>query len=530
MIKTLLSLRLRALFAGMTAQGRQKNKRGIGTVILFVVLYLYVAAVALGMMGVMFYALAEPYHSMGLDWLYFAMAALMALGFSVIGSVFTTQSQLYDAKDNALLLSMPIPPRLILLSRVLPLLGLNMVFSCIVILPATVVYAYCIKFSFALIVGQLISLLAVTVLAQAIGCLLGWLLHLLLSKVNKSVASLVYMIAFLVPYFYLTSKANEIMTSMITQGQAIADTLSWIWPIYALGKGSAGELLYSLGSLALCVICFGIAYAVLSATFLKAATSVSAGRKRRKLDLSRSSTATPANAIFSKELRKFLNTPVYLTNMGLGLIMTLALAVTGIWLRKDLQPLVELLGLGEYTVLLVCGIVAYLGCMTAISCPSVSLEGKNLWILKSMPISSKNILLAKLGLHNRLAIPVNALAGLTLSIGYGCSVVEILLCTLFCGLTALLYGLIGMNAGLKWAKLDYISEAYPCKQSIAVMVAMFGSMGVPMALALLYIFVLRDHLSPMVYLISCTAALAAASYGLYKLLTTWGAKKWESLG
>ena len=97
-------------------------------------------------------------------------------------------------------------------------------------------------------------------------------------------------------------------------------------------------------------------------------------------------------------------------------------------------------------------------------------------------------------------------------------------------LSALLYGLIGMNAGLKWAKLDYISEAYPCKQSVAVMVSMFGSMGIPMALGLLYIFVLADHLAPTVYLSICTAALALACFGLYKLLTTWGAKKWESLG
>ena len=48
----------------------------------------------------------------------FATAGLMALGLSVFGSVFATQSQIYDAKDNGLLLSMPIPPRTILLSWV----------------------------------------------------------------------------------------------------------------------------------------------------------------------------------------------------------------------------------------------------------------------------------------------------------------------------------------------------------------------------------------------------------------------------
>lgn len=529
MIRTLLSIRLRALLAGMTAQARKKNRRSTGTLLLLAVLYLYVAAAALGMMGLLFYSLAEPYHQLGLDWLYFAMAALLALGLSVIGSVFTTQSQLYDARDNALLLSMPIPPRLILLSRVLPLLGVNLIFSGIVILPATVVYGWRVGCSFPMIAGQLICALAVTVLAQAIGCVLGWLLHLLLSRVNKSVASIVYMAAFLGPYFYLTSRANALLTSMITQGKSIADKLSWIWPIRALGKGSAGALLYSLGGLAVCCICFAAAYAVLSATFLKTAASVSAGRRRQRLDLRRGAAATPKNAIIAKELRKFLNTPVYLTNMGLGLVMVPAMAIAGIWFRGDLLSYARLLGLDEYKALLICGVVAYTGSMAAVSCPSVSLEGRNLWILKSMPISSKDILLAKLGLHNRLTVPVCALAGLILCAVYGCGIAQTLLCAVFCGLTALLYGLIGMNAGLKWAKLDYISEAYPCKQSVAVLVAMFGSMGVPLALTLLYSFVLMEHMSPTVYLIACTAALAAAVCALYKLLTGWGARKWESL-
>ena len=48
---------------------------------------------------------------MGLTWLYFAMAGTAALALSMLGSVFMTQAQLYDAKDNERLLSMPIPPK-----------------------------------------------------------------------------------------------------------------------------------------------------------------------------------------------------------------------------------------------------------------------------------------------------------------------------------------------------------------------------------------------------------------------------------
>ena len=86
MIKSLLSVRFRALFAGMTAQGRKKKKRNTGMVILFAILYLYLIAAVGGVMCLTFYSLAEPYHTMGLDWLYFAIAGLMGLGLAVFGS------------------------------------------------------------------------------------------------------------------------------------------------------------------------------------------------------------------------------------------------------------------------------------------------------------------------------------------------------------------------------------------------------------------------------------------------------------
>ena len=68
----------------------------------------------------MFVVFAElvPLCEMGLTWLYFAMAGTAALAFSMLGSVFMTQAQLYDAKDNERLLSMPIPPKYILLTRI----------------------------------------------------------------------------------------------------------------------------------------------------------------------------------------------------------------------------------------------------------------------------------------------------------------------------------------------------------------------------------------------------------------------------
>ena len=127
MTKALLRVRFRALFHSMLRQSRQKRRHGTGMTVLFILLFAYVGWSSAACSPSCSVSWPPAYHTAGLDWLYFA-TGLYGSGLSVFGSVFATQSQIYDAKDNGLLLSMPIPPRTILLSRVLPLVVLNGVF------------------------------------------------------------------------------------------------------------------------------------------------------------------------------------------------------------------------------------------------------------------------------------------------------------------------------------------------------------------------------------------------------------------
>ncbi len=528
MMKALLRLRFQALFAGFTAQSRKKKKNiSKGMLVFYVILYLYLIVAIFGMMGMLFYSLAEPYHMLGLDWLYFAMASLMGLGFGVFGSVFSTQNQLYDAKDNDLMLSMPIPPSKILISRMIPLLALNLLFVGAVMLPAMVVYAIFVEFSMAGLLAEILIMLGVVFLAQTISCLLGWLLHLVLSKMNKSVASMAFMVAFLAIYFYGYSQANSILTSMALNGQAIADALkSWAWPLYAAGQGCMGDLIKLVLFLAICAVAFGAVWLVLSATFLRTATARRSGR-RKKLRLDGNSARSAYSAMTGKELRKFVGSPVYLTNMGIGILMVLALPVAGIIFRDDVSMILFLLGLtGSSRYLVVIAAVSYLISTMCISTPSVSLEGKNLWILKSLPVSGKQILLAKLGTHCLLTLPVTVICSGVLCLVYRCTIASTLLACLIVGLLNLFNGLLGLICGLKWARLDYISEAYPCKQSVSVLVTMFSLMGISLAGILIYIFLPMDALLFGV-LVACVLGLACI--GFYKALTGWGVKKWDAL-
>lgn len=528
MMRALLAVRFRALFAGLMQQGRRKKKISPGVTILYVVLYLYLLIVICGMTSMAFLSLVEIYHPLGLDWLYFAIAAMASLGLSVFGSVFATQSQLYDAKDNGLLLSMPVTPSAILISRMVPLLAINLLFSSAVMIPASAVYAIKVGFSAGNLVAQLVTLLAVTILAQAIACLLGWLLHLLLNRMNKSLASMLYMVLFLGLYFYLYSQAGTILNAMADNAGGIAGALkTWVWPLYAAGLGCVGGWAYLAIFTAIAAVAFGIICAILSLTFLRSAT-MQRSRKRRRLDLGKAGAGSPSRTIVTKELRKFLRCPVYLTNMGLGILLTAALPVAGLIFRDNLLVMAQIPLVKPMVPLLLCAMLAFTVSTMCISTPSVSLEGKNIWILKSVPLASRTILLCKLRFHCLATMPVTMVSGLILAVTYECSIPDALLTALVPGLLALLCGLLGMITGLKWARLDYISEAYPCKQSVSVLVSMFGMMGVPLVFGLAYAF-LSPVMSSTLFLALCAAILAIACFGLYRAMVTWGCRKWEAL-
>ena len=534
MMRALLAVRFRALLSSTIRQAKIKGKSTKGTAILFAILFLYLGVVILGMMGAMFHSLAQPYHQQGLDWLYFAMAGLIALGFTVFGSVFSTQNQLYDAKDNDLLLSMPIKPWQILLSRMIPLLALDLLFSALVMVPAIVVYAVFVKFSALSLMLQLLGLIGIAFLAMAVTCLLGWLLHLLISRMNKSLASVLFMVVFLGTYFGIYFNASNLLSAMTANSSSIANTVqSWIWPLYALGTGCTGNILLLLAFLLIAALLFAIVCKFLSATFFRTTLSAGNQRKAHSKKQAAEKNNTPVGAIVRKEWRKFLNCPVYLTNMGMGILMTVAITAAGVIFRNKLLEALNIPGFSEFLAdllpLLICGMLAFTISTMCISTPSVSLEGPNLWILKSMPLSSKQILLAKLRFHILATVPVTTVCALVLAVAYGCNVLDIIFCSVVCGLLALLNGIIGMLTGLKWAKFDYISEIYPCKQSIAVIISMLSMMGLPALFGILYGTLFADFLSTTLFLGLSVLLLACIAWAFYRLLVTWGTRKWDSL-
>ena len=164
MVNVLLKKQLFEIFRSYFYDAKKNRPRSKASTILFFVLY---AVLMIGFVGGMFVLLAwsicQPLVASGMGWLYFTLFAGLAILLGVFGSVFNTFSSLYQAKDNDLLLSMPIPIRAILASRLLGVYLMGLMFSGVVLLPAVVVYFLTARLTAAAVVGCVLLLLLVSI-------------------------------------------------------------------------------------------------------------------------------------------------------------------------------------------------------------------------------------------------------------------------------------------------------------------------------------------------------------------------------
>lgn len=100
-------------------QQKPGKPQGAGKMVSFIALGVFLAACFMFAMGSMFLLVAYGLVKNNMSWMYFSLTAIAPSRFQGSGSVFAAQSYVFDAKDNELLLSMPIKPGAILLSRIL---------------------------------------------------------------------------------------------------------------------------------------------------------------------------------------------------------------------------------------------------------------------------------------------------------------------------------------------------------------------------------------------------------------------------
>lgn len=523
MIKALVKKQMQELFKSYFVNRKTGKARSKGSVIGFFILF----ALLMGFLGVMFYGmstlLADAFIAMKLDWLYFAFMGLIATLLGTFGSVFNTYAGIYHATDNELLLSMPIKPSAILFARISGVYLLGLLYEALAFVPAMICYWIKATPTVLNVLFPIFLLFVLSFFIAALTCLLGWLVALISSKLkNKNIITVLLSLVFLGLYYFVCMRFNNLLSALVANAQVIGSKIqAAVYPAYAFGLAATGKPLYMLIFTLFVAVCFGLTYYVMSRSFVKITTTKS-GDKKKEYKEKPVKIRNIKSALFYKELKRFTSSPTYMMNCGLGLVFIPALAVVAIIKADDINFFFTNMmpAIAPLKPIIAVAIICSMFSLNNISAPSISLEGKSLWQLQSLPVDAYEVLEAKVSLCARLniipAIIATEILGLVIKAEYVTIVLMFALVIVFAWFMATL----GVVLNLKMPNLTWTNETVPVKQGMPVMIQLFGGWFLSFGLFGLG-FLLRNTVG-----VSITLGLFAAVLTLATLLlNNWLKKK-----
>lgn len=533
MLKLLVKKQLFEIFRSYFYDAKKNKARSKGATIGYMALFvLLMVGVLGGIFAWLSVTMCVPMAEMGVDWLYFVIMGMMAVFLGAFGSVFNTYAGLYLAKDNDLLLSLPIPVRVIMTSRLLSVYLLGLMYSGIVILPAIIVYWCTVPITAGGVLGGVVLLFVISLFVLTLSCALGWVVAKVSLKLkHKSFITMVLFLVFFGLYYFVCFRLQAIIGELLLNAAEYGDKIKGgAYPLYLFGRVGCGDGAAMLIVSAVVIALLALVWYLIARSFLHIATASGSTAKTTYRERTARQVSADA-ALLRKEFSRFTASPNYMLNCGLG---ALFLLVGGVVLLIKGGTLITVLneafaGREGCAPLLLATIVCLLASMNDPAAPSVSLEGKGLWQMQALPVTPWQVLRAKLFMQLLLTMIPMVFCLICVAVVYPFSAVEFLMTALLPLLYTLFCALTGLALGLKMPVLSWISEVTPIKQSGCVALALLVSFVWPLLMCAGYMLLPGWKLGFVGYMALFAGLTLTVSAALYLWLKRRGARRFAVL-
>lgn len=445
-----------------------------------------------------------------------AIASLVLLFFGI----FKAGSVLFRKNGYEILCSLPVNRWAIVISRFLRMYAEDLLVALAVLLPGLAVFGWMVRPGAGFYLAGVLAALAVPLLPLAVSSLIGVVVAGLASRMkHKGLAeaglSIVVVLAVLMGSGKLAGMGEAQFTPelLLRLSETVFGLLEGLYPPAVwLGRAVAR------GDAPACALLLAVFLAVLALMaqligsrfheIFRRLFSFSAGHNYRMERLNQGSLVS---ALYKRELKRYFSSGVYVSNtiMGpvLGTVLSGALCFVGAdRLTAALPTEVDVAGLVPF-------LLASVFCLMSATSVSISMEGREFWIVKSLPLTTKSILDAKLLLNLSLMGPFWLLSEILLTVALKPSPMELLWQILIPAEMILFSCVFGITVNLRLPVLDWESETAVVKQSAASMLG--GMAGFLLALVCMVPVVLLPEYADLVKLGLC-AALALGTVLFYR--------------
>lgn len=530
MLKTLIGKQMKEVWAFLyydAKKGKRRSSKGlVGYGILMFILFAYVAWI----FGMAASWIGKTMFLVHVEWLYWLLMGLISIAMGVFGSVFNTFSTVYLAKDNEMLLAMPIKKQYLLIARLSGVYALGLFYAALVYIPSMIVAWKYGGFSLQGLLGEICMLFVVSLIVLSLSALLGWGVAIISMHLkNKAFVTVFVSLLFIVGYYYIYFKATNRISDLIQHADTVAKSIqNKGFFLYHMGQASTGKVTSILIQLALALVLTGLIYLLLRKNFTKILT-MKKGEKQTVLKEVKGVQKSVDQALLHREVQRFTKSAGYMLNCGLGTLMIIVMGVMAVIKADRIQIAMNKMLPEEGLITAVAiAIVCLLATMNDITAPSISMEGKSLWIAQSMPVSGWQVLKAKLKLHIYVTLPAVLFCGCCIGYAMKLKLFYMAVMLVMASMFVVFSAANGLMIGLKWPNLTWSNETAALKQSLGVFIALFGNWALIGGIVLAGYF-LRRMLSVETFMGIVFSLVAISNIGMIMWLKKSGSRMFAKL-
>lgn len=399
---------------------------------------------------------------------------------------------LFKSRDFELLTSLPVSSRTVVASKVASLTIVGYAFFALMYVPALIMYFIIEGVSVVSLFVSIVVLLLGPLLVTSLCSLVAYIIGRIVSRFkNKNTISTILYVIFTIALIVGIYAINFTMphTEDVAVLQAYADNLYKVFTtIYPVTKvvvqAMYGNLLYLLFYVVLMVVPYILFVIIIGNKYVYINTHAKDSYKTSNYDISKeknNKTRGLLKTLLQKEFKTLVATPVYLTNVVIGPVMSVAVIIfTAYMLRYQIGPATGEAVNATYVISanIVCAITLFVSGIAPASGCSISMEGKRFWIIKSLPIDAKKYIRSKLLFSYLLMGPVMIIVSVVASIIIQANWLDFICIILVPQIAAMLYSLIGLLLNLKFYNLEWDNPTQAVKQGANVVLPMLIDFGI----------------------------------------------------
>lgn len=389
--------------------------------------------------------------------------------------IFKAGNVIFRRQGYEIMSALPISKTAIVCSRFIRLYTENMAIVLLIMIPGSVIYGIFMSPGISFYLIGILVMLIIPLFPVTVASAVGSLLVAISSRTKyKALVEAGLSVVLVVGVMMLTAKlpqnGEEINIEMLQNIEKVVTEVleNTFPPAIWLGEAMVDSnlLLFGITAAIYLVVFLGVV-SVISANFHKISRRLYGTSAKHDYEMKRLQSNSIMKALVIREARRYFASSVYVANTIIGPIMGTVFCIALIFI--DLDSIIKLIPIPVNIEAAVPFALAAIFMMMNPASISVSMEGKEIWIVKTLPLDKKTILNSKILFNLLLCAPFYIVSVIALTIALRPGIGELFGFIIVPIISILFAVTVGVVVNLWLPKMEWESEVEVVKQSVSAM-------------------------------------------------------------